>query len=79
MLSLMNGIYVCASVKGAECGEGLQRRNLTCVVHWGDWPESPSQPVQDFFCGDRLLRMIQQEMEKSCFIPCPGEAALILD
>uniref|UniRef100_H3D083 Thrombospondin type-1 domain-containing protein 7A n=1 Tax=Tetraodon nigroviridis TaxID=99883 RepID=H3D083_TETNG len=58
-------------LEGAQCGEGLQRRNLTCVVHWGDRAESASQPVQSEFCGDELLRKIQQEMEKPCFIPCP--------
>lgn len=67
---------VCALVQGAQCGEGLQRRNLTCVVHWGDWPESAPQPVQSEFCGDGLLRSIQQEMEKPCFIPCPGETTV---
>lgn len=61
-------------VQGAECGEGLQRRNLTCLVHWGDRAESAPQPVQPEFCGDGLVRRIQQEMEKPCFVPCPGEA-----
>uniref|UniRef100_A0A674ML26 Thrombospondin type-1 domain-containing protein 7A n=1 Tax=Takifugu rubripes TaxID=31033 RepID=A0A674ML26_TAKRU len=64
------------TLEGAQCGEGLHRRNLTCVVHWGDWPESAPQPVPEDLCGDRRLRAIQQEMEKPCFIPCPGDCHL---
>uniref|UniRef100_A0A3B4YAH4 Thrombospondin type-1 domain-containing protein 7A n=1 Tax=Seriola lalandi dorsalis TaxID=1841481 RepID=A0A3B4YAH4_SERLL len=61
---------------GAECGEGLRRRNLSCVVHWGDWPESPPQPVEEELCGDRRRQKIQQEMEQPCFVPCPGDCHL---
>lgn len=67
---------VYASMQGAECGEGFQRRNLSCVVHWGDWPKSPPQRVQEELCGDKLMIRTQQEMEQPCFVPCPGEAAL---
>uniref|UniRef100_A0A8D2ZLL0 Thrombospondin type-1 domain-containing protein 7A n=1 Tax=Scophthalmus maximus TaxID=52904 RepID=A0A8D2ZLL0_SCOMX len=64
------------TVEGAECGEGLRRRNLSCVVHWGDWPESPPQPVDEELCGDRRRQHIQQEMEQPCFVPCPGDCHL---
>uniref|UniRef100_A0AAQ6I9L7 Thrombospondin type-1 domain-containing protein 7A n=1 Tax=Anabas testudineus TaxID=64144 RepID=A0AAQ6I9L7_ANATE len=64
------------TVEGAECGEGFRRRNLSCVVHWGDWPESPPQPVAEEFCGDKLKQQIQQEMEQPCFVPCPGDCHL---
>ncbi|XP_024919574.1 thrombospondin type-1 domain-containing protein 7B [Cynoglossus semilaevis] len=63
-------------VEGAECGEGLRRRNLSCVVHWGDWPESPPHRVEDELCGDRKKQQIQQEMEQPCFVPCPGDCHL---
>lgn len=76
LVNLTKIIFVCAFVQGAECGEGLRRRNLSCVVHWGDWPESPPQPVEEEFCGDKLRKQIQQEMEQPCFVPCPGKAAL---
>lgn len=62
--------------QGAECGEGLQRRNLSCVVRWGGQrPDSSPQPVGAELCGDQLVRSIQQEMERPCFVPCPGEGA----
>lgn len=64
------------TVEGAECGEGLRKRDLSCVVHWGDWPESPPQPVEDELCGDKLRQQIQQEMEQPCFVPCLGDCHL---
>lgn len=69
-------LFVCASLQGAECGEGLRRRNLSCVVHWGDWPELVPQPVEEKFCGDKLRQQIQQEMEQPCFVPCLGKTLL---
>lgn len=63
------------SLQGAACGEGLRRRNLSCIVHWGNWHESPRQPVKEELCGDVLRQRIQQEMEQPCFVPCPGKAA----
>lgn len=63
-------------VQDAECGEGLRRRNLSCVVHWGNWPESSPQPVAEELCGDKLRKEIQQEMEQPCFVPCLGKSAV---
>uniref|UniRef100_A0A3B5A609 Thrombospondin type 1 domain containing 7B n=1 Tax=Stegastes partitus TaxID=144197 RepID=A0A3B5A609_9TELE len=61
---------------GAECGEGLRRRNLSCVVHWGHWHGSLPQLVEEELCGDVLRKNIQQEMEQPCFVPCPGDCHL---
>uniref|UniRef100_A0A3P9C4G4 Thrombospondin type 1 domain containing 7B n=1 Tax=Maylandia zebra TaxID=106582 RepID=A0A3P9C4G4_9CICH len=66
----------CTSLQGAACGEGLRRRNLSCIVHWGNWHESPRQPVKEELCGDVLRQRIQQEMEQPCFVPCPGDCHL---
>ncbi|KAK7939999.1 hypothetical protein WMY93_003325 [Mugilogobius chulae] len=60
------------TVEGADCGEGVRRRNLSCVVHLGDWPGTPAQMVHSELCGDVLRRAVQQEMEQPCFVPCPG-------
>lgn len=82
-LTSPNTLYWCCpaetlfwSPQGAECGEGLQRRNLSCVVHWGGQrSDSPPRPVGAELCGDELVRSIQQDMERPCFVPCPGEGA----
>ncbi|XP_047227142.1 thrombospondin type-1 domain-containing protein 7B isoform X3 [Girardinichthys multiradiatus] len=73
---LMNGWSAC-TVEGAKCGEGVRRRNLSCVVHWGNLHESPPpQPVNRDLCGDVLKQQLQQEMEQPCFVPCPGDCHL---
>ncbi|XP_047457726.1 thrombospondin type-1 domain-containing protein 7B isoform X2 [Mugil cephalus] len=64
------------TVEGAECGEGLRTRNLSCVVHWGDRHESSLQQVEEELCGDILRQHIQQRMEQPCFVPCPGDCHL---
>uniref|UniRef100_A0A672IN85 Thrombospondin, type I, domain containing 7Ba n=1 Tax=Salarias fasciatus TaxID=181472 RepID=A0A672IN85_SALFA len=64
------------TIEGAECGEGSRRRNLSCVVHWGSWHESPPQPVSEELCGDVLQQHVQQQMEQPCFVPCPGDCHL---
>ncbi|CAL8267595.1 unnamed protein product [Lota lota] len=65
------------TVEGADCGEGLRRRSLSCVVQWGAGSSTLStQPVADHLCGDRVQRHSQQEMELPCFVPCPGDCHL---
>ncbi|XP_077473854.1 thrombospondin type-1 domain-containing protein 7B isoform X1 [Stigmatopora argus] len=64
------------TIQGAECGEGYQRRNLSCVSHDGDSTDSPPLPVADEFCGDKLRKEIQQDLEKPCFFPCEGDCHL---
>ncbi|XP_056145668.1 thrombospondin type-1 domain-containing protein 7B [Lampris incognitus] len=65
------------TVEGAECGEGLRRRNLTCMVHRGDWPDSTTpKPVEEQLCGDKIVKQSQQELELPCFVPCPGDCHL---
>ncbi|XP_041940176.1 thrombospondin type-1 domain-containing protein 7B isoform X1 [Alosa sapidissima] len=64
-------------VEGAECGEGLRVRNLSCMVHWGDWLDASSpKPVEDERCGDRLSKESEQELQLPCFVPCPGDCHL---
>ncbi|XP_076858362.1 thrombospondin type-1 domain-containing protein 7B-like [Brachyhypopomus gauderio] len=65
-------------VEGADCGEGVRGRNLSCVVHWGHWPDAPGPPitVEEEQCGERLQRESEQELQQPCFLPCPGDCHL---
>uniref|UniRef100_A0A6Q2XA47 Thrombospondin type-1 domain-containing protein 7A n=1 Tax=Esox lucius TaxID=8010 RepID=A0A6Q2XA47_ESOLU len=40
--SWLLGDWSLCHVEGADCGEGVRQRNLTCIVHWGDWPQQES-------------------------------------
>lgn len=64
--------------QGADCGAGLRRRNLSCVVHWGDKDDYHPQPAKTELCGDIVRQHLQQEMEQPCFVPCPGKTAFSL-
>ncbi|XP_062313300.1 thrombospondin type-1 domain-containing protein 7B [Osmerus eperlanus] len=65
------------TVEGAVCGEGVRRRNLTCVVHGGDWPTTSSaKAVDEGLCGGRLGRESEQDLLLPCSIPCPGDCHL---
>ncbi|XP_037542046.1 thrombospondin type-1 domain-containing protein 7B [Nematolebias whitei] len=64
------------TVEGAKCGEGLRTRNLSCVIHWGNWHESPPQLAETELCGDVKQQQLLQEMEQPCFVHCPGDCHL---
>uniref|UniRef100_A0A3B1IIX4 Thrombospondin type-1 domain-containing protein 7A n=1 Tax=Astyanax mexicanus TaxID=7994 RepID=A0A3B1IIX4_ASTMX len=83
--SWLLGDWTPCRVEGAECGEGLRQRNLSCVVHWGHWPNSsgprpdslgPATVVEEEKCGERLSRESAQELQQPCFVPCPGDCHL---
>ena len=66
--------------QGAVCGEGVRRRNLTCVVHGGDWPTTSSaKAVDEGLCGGRLMRESEQDLLLPCSIPCPGTQLITLN
>ncbi|XP_035379499.1 thrombospondin type-1 domain-containing protein 7B isoform X3 [Electrophorus electricus] len=83
--SWLLGAWSPCRVEGAECGEGVRERNLSCIVHWGHWPESPGPrpdapgpplTVEEERCGERLQRESEQELQQLCFLPCPGDCHL---
>ncbi|XP_062861779.1 thrombospondin type-1 domain-containing protein 7B, partial [Trichomycterus rosablanca] len=83
--SWLLGEWTPCYVEGAECGDGLRQRNLSCVVHWGHWPESsgpnPISPgpviaVEEEKCTNGFSSEKDQELQQPCFIPCPGDCHL---
>ncbi|XP_036396447.1 thrombospondin type-1 domain-containing protein 7B [Megalops cyprinoides] len=73
----MLGDWSPCRVDGAECGEGVRQRNLTCVVDWGD-PSEPSPPkaADEEKCEDKLRKTSEQELQLACSVPCPGDCHL---
>nr|XP_023677065.1 thrombospondin type-1 domain-containing protein 7B-like isoform X1 [Paramormyrops kingsleyae] len=64
-------------VEGAECGEGVRERNLTCVVHWGDPLDLSSyRPVEEENCKDKERPASGQGLQLTCSVPCPGDCHL---
>uniref|UniRef100_A0A8C4VDA8 Thrombospondin type-1 domain-containing protein 7A n=1 Tax=Falco tinnunculus TaxID=100819 RepID=A0A8C4VDA8_FALTI len=56
-------------VQGGQCGDGLQVRNLTCVVHDAS-VSAASKPVENALCGELPLK--ESVLQLPCSVPCPG-------
>ncbi|KAF4086551.1 hypothetical protein AMELA_G00084810 [Ameiurus melas] len=83
--SWLLGDWSSCYVEGAECGDGVRRRNVSCVVHWGHWPESagprpdihaPAVLVEDEKCNEDFRTKNEPELQQPCFVPCPGDCHL---
>ncbi|XP_073682491.1 thrombospondin type-1 domain-containing protein 7B-like [Garra rufa] len=62
---------------GADCGEGVSRREVSCVVHWGSLSGPPQPvPVEDQMCVGNSQKVSETELLQLCAIPCPGECHL---
>ncbi|XP_009998692.1 PREDICTED: thrombospondin type-1 domain-containing protein 7B [Chaetura pelagica] len=59
--------------QGGQCGDGLQVRNLTCVVHDAS-VSAASKPVEDALCGE--LPSKESVLQLPCSVPCPGDCHL---
>lgn len=61
-------------LQGAQCGEGLRFRNVSCFVSDGLGTGEGSL-VDEELCGD-LEQMVDGDkqiiLEESCTVPCPG-------
>ncbi|XP_014796606.1 PREDICTED: thrombospondin type-1 domain-containing protein 7B isoform X1 [Calidris pugnax] len=60
-------------VQGGQCGDGLQVRNLTCVVHDAS-ASATSKPVENTLCGE--LPSKESVLQLPCSVPCPGDCHL---
>ncbi|XP_075367636.1 thrombospondin type-1 domain-containing protein 7B isoform X2 [Mycteria americana] len=58
---------------GGQCGDGLQVRNLTCVVHDASVSVT-SKPVANALCGE--LPSKESVLQLPCSVPCPGDCHL---
>uniref|UniRef100_A0A672S4D2 Thrombospondin type-1 domain-containing protein 7A n=1 Tax=Sinocyclocheilus grahami TaxID=75366 RepID=A0A672S4D2_SINGR len=65
-------------MEGADCGEGVSQREISCVVHWGSLSGPPQPvPVEDKMCvGNSQSKVSETELLQPCTIPCPGECHL---
>ncbi|NWS68862.1 THS7B protein, partial [Crotophaga sulcirostris] len=61
------------TVQGGHCGDGVQVRNLTCVVHDASVSAAP-RPVENAFCGE--LPSEESVLQSPCSVPCPGDCHL---
>uniref|UniRef100_A0A8C2UC31 Thrombospondin type-1 domain-containing protein 7A n=1 Tax=Coturnix japonica TaxID=93934 RepID=A0A8C2UC31_COTJA len=60
-------------LQGGQCGDGLQVRNLTCVVHDAS-VSATSKPVENALCGELPLK--ESVLQLPCSVPCPGDCHL---
>ncbi|XP_074684661.1 thrombospondin type-1 domain-containing protein 7B isoform X2 [Strix aluco] len=60
-------------LQGGQCGDGLQVRNLTCVVHDAS-DSATSKPVENALCGQ--LPSKESVLQLPCSVPCPGDCHL---
>uniref|UniRef100_A0A663NAP1 Thrombospondin type 1 domain containing 7B n=1 Tax=Athene cunicularia TaxID=194338 RepID=A0A663NAP1_ATHCN len=60
-------------LQGGQCGDGLQVRNLTCVVHDAS-DSATSKPVENALCGE--LPSKESVLQLPCSVPCPGDCHL---
>ncbi|XP_051519356.1 thrombospondin type-1 domain-containing protein 7A-like [Myxocyprinus asiaticus] len=65
--------------EGAQCGEGLRFRNVSCFVTDGSGKDQGSM-VDEELCGD-LEQAVDGDkqiiLQESCTVPCPGECYLM--
>ncbi|XP_066202247.1 thrombospondin type-1 domain-containing protein 7B [Saccopteryx leptura] len=60
-------------LEGGDCGEGVQVRSLSCVVHNGSISTSAVR-VDDTQCRDMPLQ--DSILKQLCSVPCPGDCHL---
>ncbi|KAM9461440.1 thrombospondin type-1 domain-containing protein 7B [Clarias gariepinus] len=76
--SWMVGDWNTCRVEGAECGDGVRERNMSCVVHWGSLsvPPHPKAVPEELCVKTELSKALGTELSQPCSIPCPGDCYL---
>ncbi|XP_045154839.1 thrombospondin type-1 domain-containing protein 7B [Echinops telfairi] len=67
------GNWSACKLEGGDCGEGVQVRSLSCVVHSGSIAHT-AVPVDDSLCGE--LPFPGSILKQLCSVPCPGDCQL---
>ncbi|XP_072198495.1 thrombospondin type-1 domain-containing protein 7B [Excalfactoria chinensis] len=67
------GPWSSCRLQGGQCGDGLQVRNLTCVVHDAS-VSATSKPVENALCAELPLK--ESVLQLPCSVPCPGDCHL---
>ncbi|XP_051957566.1 thrombospondin type-1 domain-containing protein 7B [Xyrauchen texanus] len=72
------GDWSSCRVEGADCGESVSQREMSCMVHWGSLSGPPQPlPVEDKWClWNPLSKVSEMELRQPCTVPCPGECHL---
>nr|XP_032801799.1 thrombospondin type-1 domain-containing protein 7A-like isoform X2 [Petromyzon marinus] len=66
-------------LQDAQCGEGVQVRNVSCVVTDGLTNDSAMAVEEDDKCGERQDvpdGEAAEELQRACSVPCPGDCRL---
>ncbi|XP_063067955.1 thrombospondin type-1 domain-containing protein 7B-like [Engraulis encrasicolus] len=79
--SWLLGDWSPCQIEGAECGEGLKVRNLSCVVHWGALLLPGASSLAEAAVEEERCDMGQRPagdtpVEVPCSVPCPGDCHL---
>ncbi|MBZ3889836.1 Thrombospondin type-1 domain-containing protein 7B, partial [Sciurus carolinensis] len=63
------GNWSACKLEGGDCGEGIQVRSLSCVVHNGSISHLPIH-IEDALCGEMPFQ--DSILKQPCSVPCPG-------
>ncbi|XP_028628963.1 thrombospondin type-1 domain-containing protein 7B [Grammomys surdaster] len=64
------GNWSACKLEGGDCGEGVQVRSFSCVVHNGSISHTAVH-VEDALCGEVPFQ--EGNLKQLCSVPCPGD------
>ncbi|XP_010328810.3 thrombospondin type-1 domain-containing protein 7B [Saimiri boliviensis] len=67
------GNWSACKLEGGDCGEGVQVRSLSCMVHNGSTSHAAGR-VEDALCGEMPFH--DSILKQLCSVPCPGDCHL---
>uniref|UniRef100_A0A5F9DSJ3 Thrombospondin type-1 domain-containing protein 7B n=1 Tax=Oryctolagus cuniculus TaxID=9986 RepID=A0A5F9DSJ3_RABIT len=67
------GNWSACKLEGGDCGEGVQLRSYSCVVHNGSVSHRATR-VEDMLCGE--IPFQTSLLKQLCSVPCPGDCHL---